>query len=227
MQIEVNAQPRQAQGTGASRRLRRDGKVPGIVYGGKDTPVVIELDHNELMLQLRKEAFHASILTLVMEGAKQQVLLRALNMHPWKPQIQHVDFQRVLADQKIHMKVPLHFINAEASPAVKLGGALVSHVMNEVNISCLPADLPEFIEVDLKDMQVGQTLHVSDVPMPKGVEPVLHRGENPVVAAAVVPRAAAAEEETAAAEAAPAASAVPAAKQPEKPEAGKTEEKKK
>ncbi len=225
MQIEVNAQSRAAQGTGASRRLRRDGKVPGIVYGGKDKPEVIELDHNELMLQMRKEAFHSSILTLVMNGAKQQVLLRAVNMHPWKPQIQHVDFQRVLADQKIHMKVPLHFVNAEVSPAVKLGGALVSHVMNEVDVSCLPADLPGFIEVDLKDMQVGQTLHVSDLLMPKGVEPVLHRGENPVVAAAMVPRAAAVEEE-AAAEVAPAASAVPAAKQPEKPEA-KAEEKKK
>lgn len=223
MQIEVNAQSRKVQGTGASRRLRRDGKVPGIVYGGKDQPLVIELEHNALMLQLRKEAIHSSILTLVVDGARQQVLLRAVNMHPWRQQVQHVDFQRVLADQKIHMKVPLHFINAENSAAVKLGGALVSHVLNDLDVSCLPADLPEFIEVDLKDIQVGQTLHVSDLVLPKGVEAVL-RAENPAVALAMLPRAAAAEEETA--EAAPAAAAVPAAKQPEKAEEKKDDKKK-
>ena len=114
---------REQFGSRASRRLRRDGKVPGIVYGGKDQPLVIELDHNALMLQLRKEAIHSSILTLVVDGSKQQVLLRAVNMHPWRQQVQHVDFQRVLADQKIHMKVPLHFVNAEIAVAVKLGGA--------------------------------------------------------------------------------------------------------
>lgn len=226
MQIEVNAQVRTLQGTGASRRLRRDGKVPGIVYGGKDAPEVIELDHNELMLQLRKEAIHASILTLNLGGTKQQVLLRAVNMHPWRQQVQHVDFQRVLADQKIHMRVPLHFVNAELAVAVKLGGALVSHVLNELDVSCLPADLPEFIEVDLRDIEVGQTLHVSDLKLPKGVEAV-QKAENPAVAVAQLPRAAVAEET---AEAAPAAAAVPAAKQPEaakKAEAPKKDEKKK
>jgi large subunit ribosomal protein L25 len=223
MQIEVNAQSRKLQGTGASRRLRRDGKVPGIVYGGKDEPKVIELDHNDLMLKLRKEAMHSSILTLVLDGQKQQVLLRAVNMHPWRQQVQHVDFQRVLADQKIHMKVPLHFVNAEQAVAVKLGGALVSHVLNELAVSCLPADLPEFIEVDLKDIQVGQTIHVSDLKLPKGVEAV-QKAENPAVAAAQLPRAAVAEET---AEAAPAAAAVPAAKQPEKAAEPKKDEKKK
>jgi large subunit ribosomal protein L25 len=223
MQIEVNAQKRNVQGTGASRRLRRDGKVPGIVYGGKDQPQVIELDHNALVLQLRKEAMHSSILTLVVDGQKQQVLLRSVNMHPWRQQVQHVDFQRVLADQKIHMKVPLHFVNAEAATAVKFGGALVTHVLNELDVSCLPADLPKFIEVDLKDIQVGQTIHVSDLVLPKGVEAV-QRAENPAVAIAQLPRAAAAEEETA--EAAPAASAVPAAKQPEKAEEKKDDKKK-
>jgi large subunit ribosomal protein L25 len=223
MQIEVNAQTRNVQGTGASRRLRRDGKVPGIVYGGKDQPQVIELDHNALVLQLRKEAMHSSILTLVLDGQKQQVLLRSVNMHPWRQQVQHVDFQRVLADQKIHMKVPLHFVNAETATAVKFGGALVTHVLNELDVSCLPADLPKFIEVDLKDIQVGQTIHVSDLVLPKGVEAV-QRAENPAVAIAQLPRAAAAEEETA--EAAPAASAVPAAKQPEKAEEKKDDKKK-
>ena len=224
MQIEVNAQTRQLQGTGASRRLRRDGKVPGIVYGGKDAPLVIELDHNALMLQLRKEAMHSSILTLVVEGKKQQVLLRAVNMHPWRPQVQHVDFQRVLADQKIHMRVPLHFVNAENAVAVKLGGALVTHVLNELDVSCLPADLPEYIEVDLKDIEVGQTIHVNDLVLPQGVEAV-QRSENPAVAIAMLPRAAAAEEEPAAG-AAPAAGAVPAAKQPEKAEEKKDDKKK-
>jgi large subunit ribosomal protein L25 len=223
MQIEVNARKRTLQGTGASRRLRRDGKVPGIVYGGKEQPLVIELDHNALMLQLRKESMHSSILTLVVDGQQQQVLLRAVNMHPWRQQVQHVDFQRVLADQRIHMKVPLHFVNAELATAVKFGGALVSHVLNELDVSCLPADLPEFIEVDLKDIQVGQAIHISDLVLPQGVEAV-QRAENPVVAVAQVPRAAAAEEETA--EAAPAASAVPAAKQPEKAEEKKDEKKK-
>jgi large subunit ribosomal protein L25 len=224
MQIEVNARKRELQGTGASRRLRRDGKIPGIVYGGKDQPEVIELNHNELMLQLRKEAMHSSILTLNLDGQKQQVLLRAVNMHPWRQQVQHVDFQRVLADQKIHMKVPLHFVNAEIAVAVKLGGALVTHVLNEIDVSCLPADLPEFIEVDLKDIQIGQTVHLNDLVLPKGVEAV-QKTENPAVAIAQLPRAAAAEETTETA--APAAAAVPAAKQPEKAAEAKKDDKKK
>jgi large subunit ribosomal protein L25 len=225
MAIEVNAQKRQLQGTGASRRLRRAGRVPGIVYGGSISPVNIELDHNALFHQLRQEKFHASILTLSLDGAVEQVLLRAVNMHPWKQQVDHVDFQRVLANEKIHMKVPLHFKNAEISPAVKVGGAIVSHVMNEVDIRCLPADLPEFVEVDLSELTAGHSVHVLDLKFPNGVEPVLHRGENPAVATAQVPRVTAIEEEEAAAAAAPAtpASAVPAAKQPDKPEAAKAD----
>ncbi len=225
MQIEVNAQKRELQGTGASRRLRRNGKVPAILYGGKDAAVSLELDHSELVLQLRKEAFHASILTLVMGEERHQVLARSVNMHPWRPIVQHVDFQRVLADQKIHMRVPLHFVNADISPAVKLSAAIVSHVMNEIHVSCLPALLPEFIEVDLIALEVGHSVHVNDLKMPEGVEPVL-KGENPVVAVAQIPRAAVAEEEAPAAEATP-ASAVPAAKQADKPDEKKPEEKKK
>jgi large subunit ribosomal protein L25 len=226
MEIEVHAQARQLQGTGASRRLRREGKVPGIVYGGKEPAVSIQMDHAALALQLRKESFHASILTLITGERKEPVLLRAVNMHPWRLQVQHIDFQRVLADKQIHMKVPLHFVNADVSPAVKLSAAVVSHVMNEIDVSCLPADLPEFIEVDLSDLQVGHAVHVNDLKLPPGVEPVL-KGENPVVVVAQIPRAAVVEEETAAAEATPAASAVPAAKQPEKAEEKKPDEKKK
>ena len=221
MQIELSATKRAAQGTGASRRLRRAGRVPGIVYGGGEPPLTIELDQNELFLQSRREAFHASIITLSLDGQNQQVLLRAINMHPWKAQVQHIDFQRVRADQKIHMKVPLHFLHAEESPAVKEAGAVINHVLNDIDITCLPADLPEFIEVDLSKITVGRSIHVKEVTFPKGVTPVLHRGEDPVVASASLPKAAPTEEEEAAAvaEAVP-ASQVPAAKQlPETPEA--------
>jgi len=224
MTIEIGAAKRTVQGTSASRRLRHAGRVPGVLYGGNDPAINIELDHNELFQAARKEAFQASIITLKLDGQPQQVLLRAMNMHPWKLEVQHVDFQRVLADQKIHMRVPLHFVNQENSPAVKVAGAVVNHVMNDIDISCLPADLPKFIEVDLANLTIGHSVHVKELNFPKGVEPVLHRGENPVVASASMPRAAEAEEAAAAAEEVVPASMVPAAKQqPEKPEAAAPE----
>jgi large subunit ribosomal protein L25 len=209
MAIEISARKREAQGTGASRRLRSAGKVPGILYGGEKGAVNIVLEHQALYLNLRNERFHASILTLDIEGSKEQVLLRALNMHPYKLQVQHVDFQRVSKDKKIHMKVPLHFINAEKSPGVKEQGGLVSHVLNELNITCLPADLPEFVEVDLSQLTVGKSVHVRDLLLPKGVEAVLHKAENPVVATVIIPSLVTEEEETAAAAAAVAAAEVP------------------
>src|SRR2546421_1969636 len=170
MAIEIQARKREAQGTGASRRLRRMGKVPGIVYGGDQGAVNIELDHKDLFFNLKNERFHASILTLEVSGEKQQVLLRAVNMHPYKLQVQHVDFQRVLKDRKIHMKVPLHFVNAEKSPGVKEQGGVVSHVLNDLDVVCFPDELPEFIEVDLANLTVGHSLHARDLAMPKGVE---------------------------------------------------------
>jgi large subunit ribosomal protein L25 len=187
MAIEIRAQKREAQGTGASRRLRRMGRVPGILYGGDRDPVNIELDHQALMLNLRSEKFHASILSLDLGGTKEQVLLRAVNMHPFKAQVQHVDFQRVQKDKKIHMKVPLHFVNAEVSPGVKEQGGVVNHVLNELHVSCLPDDLPEYIEVDLSNLAVGKSVHVRDLKLAKGVEFSLHKDENPVVATVVVP----------------------------------------
>jgi large subunit ribosomal protein L25 len=187
MAIEISARKREAQGTGASRRLRRLGKVPGILYGGDKDPVNIELDHQDLFLNLRNERFHASILTLELAGAKEQVLLRSLNMHPFKPQVQHIDFQRVSKDKKIHMKVPLHFVNAEQSPGVKEQGGVVNHVLNELDIVCFPDDLPEYVEVDLGTLAVGHSLHVRELTLPKGVELALHKNENPVVATVVVP----------------------------------------
>jgi len=217
MGIEVVAQSRKLQGPGASRRLRNAGRIPGILYGGKKEAQLIEFEHNALFHQLRNEKFHASILTLKLDGVEEPVLLRAVNMHPFKLQVQHLDFQRISPDQKIHMKVPLHFANAESSPAVKEQGAMVSHVFNELDIRCLPADLPEFIEVDLSTLTVGHSLHVRDLKMPKGVEIVLRGGDNPAVVTAQIPRAAIAEEEATAAATAEAAttaaSAVPAAKQ--------------
>lgn len=225
MKIEVNAQTRDVQGTGASRRLRRVGKVPGIVYGGDQAPINIELDHKELYQNLTREAFHASILTLKLDGQTQQVLLRAVNMHPFKARVQHVDFQRVSKDKKIHMKVPLHFVNAEISPGVKEQGGVANHVLNDLDISCLPDDLPEFIEVDLGNLTVGHSIHVRELALPKGVEPVLHRNENPVVATVILP-ALVTEEEEAAAEAAPAAGEVPTTEQGAKPEEGEGGEEK-
>ena len=204
MAIEISARKREAQGTGASRRLRRQGKVPGILYGGDKGPINIELEHQDLFLNLRNERFHASILMLDLAGAKEQVLLRSVNMHPFKPLVQHIDFQRVSKDKKIHMKVPLHFINAEVSPGVKEQGGIPNHVLNELDVTCLTDDLPGFIEVDMGLLTIGHSVHVKELKLPKGVEAVLHRGENPVVATIIQP-VLITEEETAAAEAVPAA----------------------
>ena len=189
MKIEITARKRDTKGTGSSRRMRTAGRVPGILYGGDRDAVNIELDHKELHRHLQKEAFHASILTLKLDSAEEPVLLRAYNMHPFKAQVQHVDFQRVSKDRKIHMKVPLHFANGETSPAVKVSGAIVSHVITEIDISCLPKDLPEFITVDLSTLDVGHSVHVSALQLPAGVTVVTKGKLDPVVAAAVVPKA--------------------------------------
>ncbi len=197
MAIEVNAMLRSTQGKGASRRLRHAAKVPGVVYGGGQDAQSIELDHKELRQQLKLEAFHASILSLSLDGQKQQVLLRDYQMHPWRMEVLHVDFQRVAADRKIHMKVPLHFMNQESAPGVKLGGGTVSHVQSEIDVSCLPADLPEYVEVDIGEMQSGQSLHLSDLKLPSGVESVALRGGDDLVVVTIqVPRGEAAAEET-------------------------------
>jgi large subunit ribosomal protein L25 len=202
MAIEITARKREAQGTGASRRLRHMGMVPGILYGGEKDPVSIELDHKDLLQNLRNEKFHASILSLDLAGAKEQVLLRAVNMHPYKLQVQHIDFQRVQKDKKIHMKVPLHFANAEKSPGVKEQGGVVNHVLNELDVTCFPDDLPEFIEVDLSTLTVAHSMHLRDIKLPKGVETALHKDENPVVATVVIPAIIAEEETTTAVSAA-------------------------
>jgi large subunit ribosomal protein L25 len=206
MQIEVIAQKRDAQGTGASRRLRHAGFVPGIVYGGNKDPLAIQLDHNALYHALRKEAFHSSVLSLKVEGTTEMALLRDVQMHAYKPLILHVDFQRIDADHKIHVKVPLHFRNEDTAPGVKLTHGLVNHVMTELDVACLPGNLPEFIEVDLGDLEAGHSIHVNDLKLPAGVEPVAHlKAENPAVVGITPPKGAAADEETPAPAAPPAA----------------------
>jgi large subunit ribosomal protein L25 len=200
MHYEFTAFPRKVEGRGASRRMRRTGRAPGIVYGGSGEPQPIELDHNALVHALKNEAFHASILTMKLGDASQQVLLRAVQMHPFRKEVLHVDFQRVDANRRIHMKVPMHFANGENSPAVKLSGAIISHVMAEVDISCLPKDLPEFIGVDLSELTLNQSIHVSDLKLPAGVTAVTHGGMDPVVATAVIPKVIVEEVEAAPAE---------------------------
>jgi len=209
MSIEINAVKRDVKGTGASRRARRAGNVPGVVYGAGKEAVNLELNHKELFLQFRHEAFHASILSLIVDGKKESVLLRDFQMHPVRNTIQHIDFQRVSASEKIHVKVPFHFINAEIAPGVKLGGGIVAHILTEADVSCLPKDLPEFVEVDLADLKMGDSVHLSQVKLPKGVEFVqLAHGTDAAVAAIAKTRGSvsdSAEEEAAAAPEAPAA----------------------
>jgi large subunit ribosomal protein L25 len=185
MQFEMTAQARTLQGSGASRRLRRAGKVPGIIYGGDAAPQPIELDHKDLLVNLKKEAFHSSILNLLVGGKKQQVLLRDTQMHAYKPLVLHVDFQRVSATEEVHIMVPLHFINEEAAPGVKLSGGLVNHVITEVDIQCLPKDLPEFIEVDISALDVGEVIHLSEIKLPKGIKLASHGADDAVVVGVV------------------------------------------
>ncbi|QJQ05885.1 50S ribosomal protein L25/general stress protein Ctc [Undibacterium piscinae] len=187
--MKVIAFTRTLQGTGASRRLRIAGQTPGIIYGGTAAPVSITLDHNALYHALKKEAFHASILDMDLDGKVEKVLLRDFQVHAYKQLVLHADFQRVDPTKSIHVKVPLHFINAEVSPAVKLSAAVISHVLVDLDVACLPADLPEFITVDLSTLEAGQSLHVSSLTLPTGVTAVVH-GDDATVAIAVVPRGA-------------------------------------
>ena len=170
MKIEINAKERKSKGTGASRRLRHEGTTPGILYGGVKDAISLEIDSKELFMQFRHEAFHASILTLNLEGKKESVILRDFQMHPVRNNIQHIDFQRINENEKISVKVPFHFINEETAPGVKLEGGLVSHIMTEIDISCLPKDLPQYIEVDLGELAMGESIHLSEVTVPEGVE---------------------------------------------------------
>ena len=172
MKLEFTAKVRQAQGTGASRRLRHQGLIPGVVYGGDTAPVMIEMNHNELFQKMKVEAFHASLLTADIDGKKETVLLRDYQMHPFKTQIYHLDFQRVDAKQEITMKIPFHFINADIAPGVKLTNGIMNHAFTEIEIRCLPQDLPESITVDLANLEAGEAIHMGAIAWPKGVKPL-------------------------------------------------------
>jgi large subunit ribosomal protein L25 len=180
---------RAKQGTGASRRLRITGRTPGIVYGGTAEPTLIEIDHNALWHALKKEAFHASVLQMELDGKTTEVLLRDVQYHPYKQLVLHIDFQRIDANTKMHKKVPLHFSGQEESPAFKLDHCLITHVATELEISCMPKELPEFIAVDLSKLTKGHSLHASDIVLPKGVTAVIHGKNNPVLVSVVTPKA--------------------------------------
>ena len=172
---------RTKQGTGASRRLRITGRTPGIVYGGTGEPILIELDHNALFHAIKKEAFHAAVLEMELAGFEHKVLLRDLQMHPYKQQVQHIDFQRVEARTRMTVKVALHYSGEEESPAIKAENCLANHVVTELTVSCFPADIPELIAVDLSGLKKGSSLHVKDITLPKGVKFVTKGQINPVL----------------------------------------------
>ncbi|HYW02368.1 MAG TPA: 50S ribosomal protein L25/general stress protein Ctc [Gammaproteobacteria bacterium] len=182
--FEVAVTARTDTGKGASRRLRREGLVPGIVYGGKGDAAAIAVDQNELLMHLDHEAFYSHILTLKLGRRKEQVILKDLQRHPYKPTVSHVDFQRVVADEAIRVHVPLHFAGEDVAPGHKEGG-VISHQITEVEVECLPGHLPEFIEVDISGMEMGDALHLSDLVVPEEVTLVTlaHDPENdqPVV----------------------------------------------
>ena len=189
MKIEIKAKERMSKGTGASRRLRYAGTTPGVLYGGTKDALSLELDTKELFMQFRHEAFHASILTLNLNGKKESVILRDFQMHPVRNNIQHIDFQRINENEKINVKVPFHFTNEDTAPGVKLEGGLVSHIMTEIDISCLPKDLPQYIEVDLGSLAMGDSIHLSEVTIPDGVELTTLTEENdPVITSISKPK---------------------------------------
>ena len=192
----IKAYGRKDEGKGASRRLRHAGRTPAVVYGGDTAPQSIELDHEPLWLAQQNDWFYSSIISLEVDGKVESVLLRDMQRHPYKQLVMHLDFQRVKANEKLHTRVPLHFINIENSPAGKNSEVSVTSELNDVEISCLPKDLPEFIEVDLSKINTGDTVHLSEVKLPKGVELVhpIDEAHNPAVAVARLNRTAAADE---------------------------------
>jgi len=221
---EIKAQSRKDEGKGASRRLRRTGFVPAVVYGGgaDHAPQSIQIEHNTILLAAKHEWFFSSLLDLNVDGKVQKVLVRDWQKHPFKQLMMHMDFLRVNENEAIRVSVPLHFLNQEKSPAGKTSGVVISHNLTEVEISCLPKDLPEFIELDLGELNQGDIIHLSELKLPANVEIVaLHLGEShdiPVVTANTVQEEVdvAPEETEAAAAAVPAAAAAPAKKDDKK-----------
>lgn len=199
-QFEVDAEIRQDRGKGASRRLRRAGKFPGIVYGAHKDPVAIQLNHNELLLQTAHEAFYSHILDLKVDGKAEKVVLKDMQRHPYKPFIHHMDFQRVDESEALTMRVPLHFLNEERCVGVKQSGGVISHLLSDLEITCLPKDLPEYIEIDVENLDLGDAVHLADLVLPDGVQitALMHGGDDSLaVAQVVMPRGPSAEDEEA------------------------------
>ena len=186
--MQFTAFERAKQGTGASRRLRNTGRTPAIVFGGTTAPAIVELDHNSLWFALKKESFHSALLDMELNGNTEKVVLRNVQYHPFKPLVLHVDFQRVDENTRVRKKVPLHFINAEESPAVKQDKCLVNHALTEITIDCLATAIPQFITVDLGQAVKGQSIHTDDLVLPAGVKLVIHGKPNPGVATLVEPK---------------------------------------
>lgn len=198
---KVPVEFRDDNGKGASRRLRRTGQVPAVVYGGHAEPTSIEILHNTVWLASAHEWFYSSIIDLNVDGKVQKVILRDMQRHPVKPLIMHMDFMRVSADEAIRVRVPLHFLNQDTSPAGKAGGVVITHEVNEVEVSCLPANLPEYIELDLSGLKAGDTVHLSDIALPNGVEiPELKLGKEHDVAVVIARQSKAGESDEAAEE---------------------------
>lgn len=223
----LDATSRADVGKGASRRLRHSGKIPAIIYGANKQPTTINLEHQAVLRALENEAFYSHILTVNLDNKPEKVILRDLQRHPFKPRILHMDLQRISATEKFNMSIPLHFTGETVAPGVKVGGGIISHLLSEVEIRCLPADLPEFVEVDISNLELNQTVHLSDLPLPKGVEIVdlIHNEDKPVVTI-YIPRAVV-EEETAAPEASPEVEASEVSSDAEVAAAAATEKEKK
>ena len=212
-QFHVEASVRQEIGKGASRRLRHQEKVPGVVYGGGKEPRSLTLEHKSILKALKNEVFYSHILTLSVGSDSERVILKDVQRHPYKPRIQHVDFQRIRADEKLHMHIPLHFIGEEEAPGLKEGG-VISHIVSDVEVTCLPDNLPEYLEIDVSQMTLNQILHLSDIKLPKGVEiTALTHEDNKPIASMHLPRVEIEEEPAAAAEEETAPSEVPASAQ--------------
>jgi large subunit ribosomal protein L25 len=221
VQFELTAESREQTGTSESRRFRRGGKVPAVLYGaGKDNQNLL-LDHLEVLRNLEVEAFHSAVITIKTAGGDEQAILRDVQMHPYRPQVQHVDFQRVSATETLRMKVPLHFIGGDASPGVKVQGGIISHLMNEVEIACLPSQLPEYLEVDVSELNLHESVKLTDIKLPEGVEllALAHGGEDQTIASVLAPKVIEEIEEEAGVEAAEAEAEAAEAEAPGEPEA--------
>lgn len=199
---EISAEKREQKGTGASRRLRHAGKIPGIIYGADKEPEMVVFDHDTIFHLLEQEAFHTSILDVKCGGQTEQAILRDVHWHPFKAQVMHMDLQRISATKKIHMRVPIHFEGESVAPGVKQQGGLISHLLTEVDVTCLPQQLPEYLEADVSGLHIGESLHLSDLELPEGVEltSLAHGGDDLAVVTITAIRAAAEEEEEAAPE---------------------------